>query len=59
MTFLSQRGGYVAAFTVALSSLALISMAPADARASERTTFLLSRAADGGFPNGGSRNPDV
>ncbi len=59
MTFLSHRGGYVAAFTVALSTLALISMAPADARASERTTFLLSRAADGGFPNGGSRNPDV
>ncbi len=59
MTFLSHRGGYVAAVTVALSTLALISMAPGDARASERTTFLLSRSADGGFPNGGSRNPDV
>jgi Tol biopolymer transport system component len=47
----------VAAFTVALSTLALISTAPA--HASERTTFLLSRAADGGFPNGGSRNPAV
>ena len=59
MTFPSHRGGYVAAFTVALSTLALISTAPAHAGASERTTFLLSRAADGGFPNGDSRNPDV
>ena len=30
MTFLSHRGCYVAAFTVALSTLALISIAPAD-----------------------------
>ena len=59
MTFPSHRGGYVAAFTVALSTLALISTAPAARQASERTTFLLSRAADGGFPNGDSRNPAV
>src|SRR4051794_33645867 len=59
MTFPSHRGGYVAAFTVALSTLALISTAPAHAKTSERTTFLLSRAADGTFPNGDSRNPDV
>jgi hypothetical protein len=59
MTFPSHRGGYVAAFTVALSTLALISTAPAHARTSERTTYLLSRAADGGFPNGDSRNPAV
>jgi hypothetical protein len=59
MTFPSHRGGYVAAFTVALSTLTLLSTAPAHAGASERTTSLLSRAADGGFPNGDSRNPDV
>jgi hypothetical protein len=59
MTFPSYRGGCVAAVTVALSTLALMSTAPAHARASERTTLLLSRAADGGFPNGGSRNPAV
>ena len=50
MTFPSHRGGYVAAFTVALSTLALISTAPAHAKTSERTTFLLSRAADGTLP---------
>jgi hypothetical protein len=54
-----RRGGTVAAFTVALSALALISTSPAHARTSDRTTFLLSRAADGGFPNGSSRNPSV
>jgi hypothetical protein len=59
MTLPSHRGGYVAAFTVALSTLALIATAPAHAATSERTTFLLSRAADGGFPNGDSRNPAV
>jgi hypothetical protein len=59
MTFPSHRGGYVAAFTAALSTLALISTAPAHAKTSERTTFLLSRAADGTFPNGDSRNAAV
>ena len=34
MTFPSHRGGYVAAFTVALSTLALTSTLPAHARAS-------------------------
>jgi hypothetical protein len=32
-------------------------MAPATAHATDRTTFLLSRSFDGGFPNGSSRNP--
>jgi hypothetical protein len=54
-----RRGGTVAAFTVALSALALISTSPAHAKTSARTTYLLSRAADGGFPNGDSRNPSV
>jgi hypothetical protein len=59
MTFPSHRGGYVAAFTVALSTLALLSSPPGHAKTSARTTFLLSRAADGGFPNGDSRNAAV
>jgi hypothetical protein len=58
MSLPSHRGA-VAALTVALGALALIPAAPAHARTSERTTFLLSRAADGGFPNGNSRNPSV
>ena len=44
----------------ALSSLALGAAVPAAADAAgTRTTFLLSRSADGGFPNGPSRNPAV
>jgi hypothetical protein len=50
--------------TYLLSLLALLAFAPATAEAagrpeSPRTTFLLSRAADGGFPNGPSRNGTV
>lgn len=44
----------------ALSSLALGAAVPVAADAAgTRTTFLLSRSADGGFPNGPSRNPAV
>ena len=49
----------MAAFTVALSTLTLIFTVPAHANTSQRTTFLLSRAADGTFPNGDSRNAAV
>jgi hypothetical protein len=44
----------------ALTSTALgVALPSAAGAAGTRTTFLLSRSADGGFPNGPSRNPAV
>lgn len=54
------RKSRAALTAAALSSLALGAAVPAVADAAgTRTTFLLSRSADGGFPNGPSRNPAV
>ena len=59
MSLLPHRRGSLAGLTLTLSALALVATAPAYAGESARTTSLLSRAADGGFPNGDSRNPSV
>ncbi len=60
MPHVISRKSRAALAAAALSSLALGAMAPAAADAAgTRTTFLLSRSFDGGFPDGPSRNPAV